>query len=675
MNNQITKSNCIYNLLFGITTFCTIISSTNLVSAQIIPDNTLPNNSQVGIEGNTTKIEGGTTAGGNLFHSFEKFGVTTGGEAHFNNAVDINNIITRVTGNSISEIDGLIKANGAANLFLINPNGIVFGENVKLDIGGSFVGSTADAIGFGEDNFFSASNPDSSSLLKVNPSALFFNQVKASSIESNSVAQEDLNSSGDNTNGFKGLRVPNGKSLLLVGGDIDIDIDGGRLWAFGGHIELGGLAGKGTIGLNLDEDGNNIRLSFPEGVEKSNVSLNKGMSVNVRDGDGGSIAVNARNLKMTDNSSLLAGIKKERGTDDSRAGDINVNVTDEINLNDGSLIDNRLLPKSKGQGGDININAGTLLVKNGAQVRTNNRSKGKGGNLTVNAQDVQLIGTNEKGRLSGLFSQTKADSTGDVGDVTINTSSLRLEDGGQVNTSTLGQGKGGNLTVNAEDIRLIGTNEYGRFSGLFAKSNSKGDGGDLTIKTNTLRVEDGAQVNISTFGQGKGGNLTVNALDVQLIGESKNRDLSGLFAQALKESTGNPGNVTINTNSLLVQDGARVSTSTINKEKGGNITVNAQDVQLIGKSNKGGLTGLAARANPKSTGDAGNVTINTDSLRLKDGGQVSVSTVGKGNAGNLTVNALDVELIGESSLFAQALENSSGDAGNCHFGQSSKNTS
>ncbi len=86
-----------------------LISSTSAFS-QIAPDNTLSIPSQVNVGGNTYTIEGGTAAGGNLFHSFEEFSVPTGREAFFNNATNIENILTRVTGGNLSRIDGLIRA-------------------------------------------------------------------------------------------------------------------------------------------------------------------------------------------------------------------------------------------------------------------------------------------------------------------------------------------------------------------------------------------------------------------------------------------------------------------------------------------------------------------------------------------------------------------------------------
>ncbi|MDJ0533450.1 MAG: filamentous hemagglutinin N-terminal domain-containing protein [Xenococcaceae cyanobacterium MO_207.B15] len=105
-------------------------------SAQITTDGTT--NTTVTPTDNGIQIDNGSRAGGNLFHSFEEFSIPNGSEAFFNNASDIVNILSRVTGGNISNIDGLIRANGAANLFLINPAGIIFGEGARLDIGGSF---------------------------------------------------------------------------------------------------------------------------------------------------------------------------------------------------------------------------------------------------------------------------------------------------------------------------------------------------------------------------------------------------------------------------------------------------------------------------------------------------------------------------------------------------------
>ena len=133
--------------------------------SQVTSDNTT--NTTVNTNGNNFNILNGIQKGNNLFHSFKEFSIPKGGSATFQNSSAIVNIINRVTGGNISNIDGLIKASGSANLFLINPAGIVFGENAKLDIGGSFIGSTAESILF-EDGFnYSAIVSQATPLLTV----------------------------------------------------------------------------------------------------------------------------------------------------------------------------------------------------------------------------------------------------------------------------------------------------------------------------------------------------------------------------------------------------------------------------------------------------------------------------------------------------------------------------
>ena len=162
----------------------------NCVQAEIVPDDTLGNESSVvnSFAPNLNSIDGGATRGNNLFHSFEKFSIDNGQGVLFTNPNGIENIISRVTGGSRSEILGDLGVLGNANLFLVNPSGIIFGPNAKLLTGGSFVATTADAIGFGDQGLFSVSVPDTPQLLTVKPSALLFSLIASQPITDQSTA-------------------------------------------------------------------------------------------------------------------------------------------------------------------------------------------------------------------------------------------------------------------------------------------------------------------------------------------------------------------------------------------------------------------------------------------------------------------------------------------------------
>ncbi|NMF65573.1 filamentous hemagglutinin [Brasilonema octagenarum UFV-OR1] len=510
-------------------------------------------------------------------------------------------------------------------------------------MGGSFLGSTANSLIFKNGFEFSATNPQAPPLLTITAPVGLSYRENFKNITNQSQAVDD---SGNPV----GLTVPEGNSLALVGGNVNLE--GGILFARGGRVELGGLSAAGTVGLNGDGS-----LSFPVGVQRADVSLTNGAEVNVRSGGGGSIAVNARNLEMTGGSFLSAGIGQGLGTVGTQTGDISVNATGAINLNNSDIF-NQVRPRANGQGGDVSISANSLRLESGAQIGADTLGAGKGGSLSVDAQDVQLIGTTADGQFpSGLFASTQPNSTGDAGDLTIKTNTLLVRDGAVVSTSTFGAGKGGSLTVDAQDVQIIGRTADGQFSstlGASAQPNSTGDAGDLTIKTNTLLVRDGAQVFTSTFDVGKGGSLSVDAQDVQLIGTSADgRVPSALGASAQRNSTGDAGELTIKTNTLLVRDGAQVQAATSGKGKGGSLSVDAQDVQLIGRTPDGQFpSGLLASAQRNSTGDAGDLTVKTNTLLVQDGAIVSVASRGTGSAGNMTLNARSIRLNNNASLTA-----------------------
>lgn len=236
-----------------------LVLATAPASAQITPDSTLGqeasrvNNNTFIKGGNADLLNGGAQRGINLFHSFTEFNINNGQRVYFANPSGVQNILTRVTGGNASNILGTLGVDGAANLFVINPNGILFGQNSSLDVQGSFVGTTANAVKFGNQGIFSATNPEAAPLLTIQPSALLFNQInQQASITNQSKAPAGLNPVGENVTG---LRVPDGKSLLLVGGNVFIDGSGVR--AYGGNIELAGFAVPGSVGLNIA--GDNLR--------------------------------------------------------------------------------------------------------------------------------------------------------------------------------------------------------------------------------------------------------------------------------------------------------------------------------------------------------------------------------------------------------------------------------
>ncbi|WP_166481772.1 filamentous hemagglutinin N-terminal domain-containing protein [Scytonema sp. UIC 10036] len=666
----------------------------NSTVAQIVPDNTLPINSVVTPQGNINVIDGGTVAGSHLFHSFQEFSVPTGGTAFFNNSLNIQNILTRVTGKSVSNINGVLQANGSANLFLLNPNGIIFGRDAALNIGGSFVASTASSIKFADGSEFSAINPQNTSLLSVTvPLGLQFPGIPANII-----------------NRSTNLQTLPEKTIALVGGDITLE--GSQLTAAQGRIELGSVGSNNLVSLNPTASGwtlgyNNINdFGNIQLLSQSTVSGAGGGSIQVQGGrvaltdssniiadtlgnqNGGEIFVRAKDLSVTNGSAISVQTSSV-----GNAGRINLQA-DTLEISGASAKGqfSTIAATSRGSGnsGSINITTNRLTVRDGGDVSVTTFNLGQGGNLTVNASEiVELIGTGtsldgQNFSRSGLFAATEG--TGKGGDVRIDTPKLQIRDGARVSVSTrgIGQGgvrggQGGNLFVKVREIDLNGVSADGRFSsGLFASSGevrpdipnpsqATGNGGDIRIESGQLIIRDGAQVSATTEGTGQAGNITVVTDILNVTGASTiNQQLSTLSATS--RGTGNSGNITIDTKHLRVTDGADISVTAFGTGRSGKIDVSASSfIELIGSrispdGQNFSRSGLFAATDGTEKG--GDITINTPKLRVQDGARVSVSTRGRGQnvqpggqGGSLFIRAGEIELggVGVDSRFPSGL--------------------
>ncbi|MEH2281766.1 MAG: filamentous hemagglutinin N-terminal domain-containing protein [Nostoc sp.] len=681
-----------------------LVTATSTVQAQLIQiDGTTPTTLDTCTV--TCNIGGGLQRGSNLFHSFSQFNVDAGATVLF---VDpgVRNILTRVTGNKPSNIFGTLGVSGGnANLFLINPNGIFFGEKAKLQVGGSFVGTTANAIQFGNQGFFRASASEVP-LLTVNPSALFYQSANGA-IPNNSIAPAGV----DISSNVFGLTVPDGQSLLLVGGKVNLN--GGILNAFGGRVELGGLAEPGVIGLDVDN--NNFRLSFPENTALADVFLTNGAKVDVTANGGGSITVNAGNIDISgDKTRLFSGINP--GKIGGQSGDITLNATRAVKVNNSRIL-NRVRPEAQGNSGNINIKAGSLFLSNGGQVQAITYGEGNAGNININVPNgvVTVVGDNSR-----LDSSVEVGGIGNGGKIKITARELSIRDGGFVNTGTAGTGNAGNILLKVSDlVSLESLTQSGIFSNVSAEA--VGNGGEINITTRALSLSGGSQIGASVInktaqnqnlgGQSKGGNITVNASDsVTISGTSPETGFSsGLFTATETDAEGLAGNITVNTPHFRITDGGIVNSQTLNQSNAGsitinattfeaidggqvittasnsgnagNITVNATDsITLSGSDptfaqrstnpifqekkrvqNEGATSGLFASTRPKSTGSGGNIAIATQQLIVQNQAQVSVSSKGKGDAGNLDINAHNITLDNQGKLTSETASGKGGD--------------
>ena len=657
---------------------------------EIIPDATQPVNSIVTVDGDNRIITGGTTAGSNLFHSFQEFSLPTGTRAMFNNGLTIDNIITRVTGDEISEINGTISTNGTANLFLLNPNGIIFGPNAELNIGGSFFASTAESVTFADGSEYSAINPQAPPLLNVNvPIGLQLGQNPGT------IVNRSRNSLNEQV---VGLAVQPGQTIGLIGGNLSLE--GGHLNAIEGKVELAAIANAewplSSENQIAGELVGNIELSQQAAVNTSGggggeiqitggaISLKQGSQIlaDTRgDVDGRGITIQGARLTL-ENDSLISSSTLGAGA----AGPIRIAASqvDVIGTNNSTIIQallggtfslellrNGIFSISDGAGaaGNVTLEIDRITLAGGAAILTSTLGPNLGGNFTIDATDsVELF--------DGSAIATGTTQSGSSGEININTNVLRMRDGSLITTtSTLGsEGAVGNLTVNADNLIEISNTPSQAITpgGLFTVTLGRGSAGDLAVTTRQLVLRDGSHINSSSSGAGLGGRLTVNVSEfIEINGVSPDAVwVSGLYTNSSLlqteglSGTSPAGNLIVNTGRLMLSNGGSVSASTGGEGSAGSVQINASiAIEIAGLGNTAILERqepTALLANSIGSGQAGDLRIKTRELIVRDRGFISVSGTGAGNAGNLEISAESIQLKNATLNAATA----SGEGGN-----------
>ncbi len=734
--------------LGGVTVTCW---ESMVLAQQIIPDETLGAERSVvrpdrikGLE--SDRISGGAVRGSNLFHSFRSFNIGEGQGGYFENPAAIENIFSRVTGSNASNILGTLGVLGDANLFFLNPNGILFGPNASLDVRGSFLATTADSIIFPDGNQFSATNPEAPPILTVNvkqPIGLQFEgREEVISNQGNLAVGEDFTLSAGNLN-LQG-QLQTGKDLtlqatdtvkiwdsatqpsiaaaggqLLIQGNQSIDIfalnhpDSGLF--SGGDLVLrsanpvGGDAHYWTGGSfrieQLDGSlGDLFSLYDPIIRSQGDVSFFAYLGTSLHILAGGSVNLgtvvitgpgtadetinptetpNLANVTLSDGTSLFID-GNLRPTLDVRAGMNPAAIGDPLGTiggASGTFFDSSISPVPPPTNnptatsaditiGDVSINSPNSVILLTNQYEPN--SSLTGGDITVTGAGLFGIGIDARG-FGGNGGNVIFDSRGRITlNSTVDASANSVFDGDGGNVTLLANGDitlnpstsifsngllGGNITLRSDaDISVTGTATRGLIN-----SNSFGNvagttGGDISIIARSLSLTNGAQVEASPFGQANAGSVIIQTSDsVSLEGVNSNGVFSAVGSQVLQGVEGNAGNVTIETERLKVANGAQIRTDTFSSGNGGDLKISATEVELNTAS------GLFTTVQPQAIGNGGSLRIDTEHLQVINEAQVQTSTFGSGNGGDLMIVTEHLQVADGAQILARTF--GSGNAG------------
>ncbi|MDH3317076.1 MAG: filamentous hemagglutinin N-terminal domain-containing protein, partial [Gammaproteobacteria bacterium] len=660
-----------------------LIVWTGVIYADVAFDGTMGRSGALAGPGFTIDAVDGRTEGTNLFHSFNEFNLTSSQSATFTNTTPaaISNVLGRITDINPSSIDGAIKSTiPNANLFLMNPNGFMFGPNATLDVQGAFHATTADYIGLADGTRFNAIPSGADTLLTTAAPAAFGFLV---------------NNPNPITIDQSVLAVPSDETLSLIGGDIAIVGDGlfgtDTLQAPGGLINIASVASTGEVIPNAVGEAPDLQVNTFAHLGTIHVS---GAAIINAGGDGGGTVIIRGGRLEVDNSLVVASNKGPVGipfVGDFGAG-IDIHVSGAVVLDNGAEIGTNVFGNVTADSGGVRVKAESLEISNGAFVghAVFPGATGNTGDIEVDTYSVLL---QSGGRLVN-----NTVGFGESGSIIVNTESLELRDGGLIFTQAFGgpeSGDSGDIIVDAGNVLLSNTSVVGPFTSITTQTFSgTGQGGSVRITADSLQILGGGftEISASTFGAGDAGNVDVTVKGALFMsGSSANPFGTGIFANTF--GTGEAGDIGLAAGNLIMIDHTNVGANTFGPGGAGNLSVNTGHLELregsfFGASalfgtGAGGtmvvtagdvlISGVSTSLDPfgldftgfstaTNVGPGGNMRVTADSLKVANKGSITSISIGAGAAGDIFIELNDVPMLvtGGSTVNSSAFASGSG---------------
>ena len=587
----------------------------------------------------------GRQVGGNLFHSFGAFGLKQGETATFSGPSSVGNVIGRVTGGAASSIDGGIRSTmPGANLYLVNPAGVVFGPNASVDVGGSFHASSADYLRMKDGARFQATNPDASTLSAAPPEAFGFLSASPHPVT---------------VNGSQ-LTVTPHSTLGLVGGAVTIS--GGVLSAPGGAVHVASAAGPGEVpvdpragpaptvarsGRVQVADKSFIRASGENGGNGGSVFIRAGeLSVSASDigannggsGPGGVVSLHGDRAVAISNKATV----RADATGSGHGPDLVISTAagGTVALDTATV---RTVAFAAGDSGTVTINTGTLTLRNGAVVQSEAQDRGNGGPVSVAADSVLLDG---KGTsfLSRTFGTGLA---GAGGSISLSGGALTVQNGASVESTTFGTGAGGPISVAMAGNVAVATGGQ-----ILSTSTQDGTAGTVAVAAHDITIQ-GGQIKYDATNGTPGNTVTVAAAGDLVLDAREPGSSSSISSTVVGKQTAGSvlvsaaGNITMLANSSI--QAATPATNT-----GGAVTVTAQGNLTLDGNGSAAVPRIATVGvgpGAPDSGSAGTLGINAANITLVNGRFVATS--------DLTVTARGALALSQQSYIAANSSDSS----------------